>query len=142
MLYSSYLFKIARVQWQKVRCIPLTKTLLTSVLIAEIQQKKQKRISFLLVFWDLAIHAHSVVPCLKLDSREKMKSTDTPLHRCGICAKAFPYSSQLLFHSFEHSNEWPYRYPVCQQSFAVRSRLERHKKQRNIVRKIHCSKCF
>ncbi|GFY73591.1 hypothetical protein TNIN_153971 [Trichonephila inaurata madagascariensis] len=89
--------EIARVRWQKVRCIPLKKTLLTSVLIAEIQQKKQKRISLLLVLWDLAIHAHSVVPCLKLDSREKMKSTDTPLHRCGICAKAFHIQANCCF---------------------------------------------
>ncbi|GFS58808.1 hypothetical protein TNIN_200211 [Trichonephila inaurata madagascariensis] len=73
---------------------------------------------------------------------EKCNSSDTPSHRCNVCGETFQRPHQLLYHSYDHSNEWPYRCSVCQNGFATRNEFERHKKTLEAVRKIQCVKCL
>ncbi|GFY67002.1 hypothetical protein TNIN_307201 [Trichonephila inaurata madagascariensis] len=69
-------------------------------------------------------------------------SADTPSHRCGNCSLTFGNSTQLLYHSYNHSKDWPHRCPFCNRGFAIASYLEEHNRERNIIRKTYCRKCL
>ncbi|GFU02913.1 hypothetical protein TNCV_3753381, partial [Trichonephila clavipes] len=72
---------------------------------------------------------------------EKHNLSDTPSHRCDICGKTFQKPYRLLYHSYDHSNEWSYRCSVCQKGFATRSDFESHKKRLDTIWEIECIKC-
>ncbi|GFT78781.1 hypothetical protein TNCV_1384681 [Trichonephila clavipes] len=73
--------------------------------------------------------------------RKKVNSITTESHRCKVCGKTFRRPNQLIHHSYEHSDAWPYRCSFCQKGFAIRSNLVKHERQRSTVRKICCNKC-
>ncbi|GFY35688.1 hypothetical protein TNCV_2619801 [Trichonephila clavipes] len=73
--------------------------------------------------------------------REKGNSITTASLRCKVCGKTFERRDQLIPHSYEHSDAWPYRCSFCQKGFAFHSKFERHERAHRTVRKICCRKC-
>ncbi|GFW54576.1 hypothetical protein TNCV_5109501 [Trichonephila clavipes] len=69
---------------------------------------------------------------------EKLNTTDTLPHRCNNCGWTFRKSSELLYHSYRHSNQWPHRCSFCQKGFAIHSHLEHHK----LVQNLKCESCL
>ncbi|GFY24377.1 hypothetical protein TNCV_1014251 [Trichonephila clavipes] len=74
--------------------------------------------------------------------REKLNSSDKPSHRCEECGMTFRAPCDLLYHSFDHSGEWPHRCVYCGTGFAIPSAFNYHMTKRNAIRDICCSKCF
>ncbi|GFY53459.1 hypothetical protein TNIN_241461 [Trichonephila inaurata madagascariensis] len=72
----------------------------------------------------------------------KKSSINTPAYRCSVCKRTFRDSTELLYHSYYHSQEWPHRCPFCNKGFAIPSYLEMHKRDRNIIRETYCRNCL
>ncbi|GFX83615.1 hypothetical protein TNCV_325641 [Trichonephila clavipes] len=58
-------------------------------------------------------------------------------HRCEVCGLAFRTSTKLLYHSYRHSGDWPFKCHFCQKGFSMNYRLERHL----ATKTVQCSKC-
>ncbi|GFR29290.1 hypothetical protein TNCT_706691 [Trichonephila clavata] len=74
--------------------------------------------------------------------REKKSSNHTSSHRCDVCSMTFPNSSRLLYHSYDHSGDWPIRCWICQKGFPILSLSEIHCRLRDTVRDFYCHKCL
>ncbi|GFR05052.1 hypothetical protein TNCT_464041 [Trichonephila clavata] len=55
---------------------------------------------------------------------KKINSNHTPCHRCEECNETFPSRRMLIYHSYGHSGDWPFRCLICLQGFATNSVLE------------------
>ncbi|GFR07243.1 gastric intrinsic factor [Trichonephila clavata] len=71
--------------------------------------------------------------------RGKTKAGDMPSYICNVCGEMFPKGYLLLYHSYEHTDTWPYRCSFCSKGFPKLSRWEIHLRQRNIALLIHDS---
>ncbi|GFQ71027.1 hypothetical protein TNCT_631461 [Trichonephila clavata] len=72
----------------------------------------------------------------------KRSSANAPSYQCGVCGETYRDSTELSYHSYSHSEEWPHRCSYCNKGFAISSRFETHKRERNIIRNTYCRKCL
>ncbi|GFY48424.1 hypothetical protein TNIN_68351 [Trichonephila inaurata madagascariensis] len=86
--------------------------------------------------------------CIKCDNIFKVgfRTTrnvqkDIQPHYCEVCGMRFRTKTNLTHHSFEHSNEWPYRCTFCHKGFAIRASFEKHMEKRDIIRDFFCIGC-
>ncbi|GFY61405.1 hypothetical protein TNIN_105791 [Trichonephila inaurata madagascariensis] len=58
-------------------------------------------------------------------------------HRCEICGMRFRTSTQLLHHSYHHSDSWPFKCHLCQTSFPTQFWLKKHFRTKTV----QCNNC-
>ncbi|GFX63337.1 hypothetical protein TNCV_3619401 [Trichonephila clavipes] len=71
----------------------------------------------------------------------KKSSADTAWYCCGMCGETFQDPTKLLYHTYNHSQEWPHRCTFCNRGFVVLSDLTQHIKRRNAILKTYCKEC-
>ncbi|GFR22931.1 hypothetical protein TNCT_276511 [Trichonephila clavata] len=74
--------------------------------------------------------------------REEIKSSDTPSHRCDSCGKTFRTRYLLLYHTYEHTQNWPHQCAYCHKGFAIASAHAQHLMNRDRLRTFQCNKCL
>ncbi|GFR25879.1 hypothetical protein TNCT_422361 [Trichonephila clavata] len=85
----------------------------------------------------------SCVKCkVRFSSGFKMKKPyfdDRYPHRYEVCVcvNRYPNSTQLLYHSYHHTDAWPFKCNFCQKGFPLKSRYERH----FTTKTVQCRKC-